>query len=222
MKTQTLASGIIKTIALVALNMDKGVYPHKYKTKFNQVELRQEITSTYPAAKVGNDKADNLFATEDFNLGEGKSYTETRVTWMEVPLTATIEQVQQLLDANPTACIQKHIASKPILTSDQERAVMNGITDREGNKISGDEVLANIVKNQLVRNSDGDLVDAKGDLIEEQEEGVVAPEDVHRLQYRALYFKKEYTEDIDTRIKTGERVAVAPTQSVPATEVVKA
>jgi hypothetical protein len=91
------------------------VTPHAYKSGVNQAQVRQIITKKYPSVRVGNNLQDTLVGKEEFNL-PSQNFDETRVTWLDVPTTWTVTEVQEALAKQPNALIYKYISSQPIFT----------------------------------------------------------------------------------------------------------
>jgi len=130
------------------------VTPHAYKTGVNQAQVRQIITKKYPSVRVGNNLQDTLVSKEEFNLPT-QNFDETRVTWLDVPTTWTITEVQEALAKQPKALIYKYISSQPIFTDGD----LNWI-----DKLSAeDDDLAKQFVNerrakQLVKTSEGEII----------------------------------------------------------------
>lgn len=91
--------------------------------------LSQEVvtTSSYPGARYSNELSDSLFSDEDFGA-EGKTYTnvEKRVTFMNVPVGTTIEQVVEGLAKHPNARIYKILSCEPTITEGQQYRISRG------------------------------------------------------------------------------------------------
>ena len=102
-------------------------------------QLRQVIKTitTYPSTVIGDGVSDNLFDDNEFSLSEGKSYEneETRVTWINVPDTCTIQVLQQRLDnlkaQGKQPCIMKVVSNEPILTDNQKNAIDRGLKTKD-------------------------------------------------------------------------------------------
>lgn len=91
-------------------------------------QIRSVVTSTYPEAGVGNSLNDSIFGEDDFGFGQGKSYPEKRVAWIDVPAGTTVEALQAKFNANPQARIYKILSLQPVLTDEQKRAMQNGLS----------------------------------------------------------------------------------------------
>jgi len=121
-----------KTLAAITVD---HVQPHKYKGDkgIDSAQLRQIMTTTYPSVRIGNSKSDGLFNQEDFKLLEGKSYTSTRVTWINAPSGTTVQQIQELLASKPNACIYRTISFRieDVLTDEQKQAISAGLRSVE-------------------------------------------------------------------------------------------
>lgn len=202
-------TGIVTSYGKITVDEVKD---HKYKSDRKQAQLRQEITTTYPGARANNSKTDSLFGEEDFGFKGGQDYIEKRVTWIDVPTTATEDMVLANLAKFPDARLQKHMSNSPILTDEEQYAVDNGITQRDGTIVPGSEIYDRIERRQRVRNADEELIDINGEFIYEDSEGNVALEDHNRIQYRAIYFRNTAVADIDNRTQPKkDRVVVAKT-----------
>lgn len=125
MKKQTL-NGITKTFGAITVD---SVGPSEYKEGVLQAQIRQVVTTEYPSKRVDNSLQDSLFATEDFNLGAGQTFESTRMAWINVPLTATAEQVSALLDTKENARVCKKYSNKllDVLTDEQKYAIAKGL-----------------------------------------------------------------------------------------------
>lgn len=121
--------GIVKKVVPGAVQLDKMYKSDYQKDKTQTVQLRQEVTVTsiYPSTQP---KTGGLFDVADFGI-EGKEYTskEERVAWIDVPETATAEQVQERLDKLPNKGIMKILSNRPILSANQKNAISRGIAE---------------------------------------------------------------------------------------------
>jgi hypothetical protein len=120
-----------------------NVSNNNVKPEFDQAELRQTTTTSYPNKKIGQ-----TFVGEDqFNL-PSTDFTGTKVAWVNVPKGYTIEQAITDLAKYPNARLQKVLSLEPILSDDDKWAISN-IADVT------EETFAN---RQLVRNQAGEVV----------------------------------------------------------------
>ena len=103
--------------------------PHLRNGKKQQAQIRNSVKSTYPEAGVGNSLNDSIFPEEEFGFGEGDTFIEKRVAWMDVPAGLTLDQVQAKLDGFPHARIYRVLSLTPILTDEQKRAMSSGISE---------------------------------------------------------------------------------------------
>lgn len=90
----------------------------------DQAQLRQVVTSLYPSVQ-GND----LFNSKEFG-GESAKYDSTRITWLDVPVGTTAEEVQKRLDEFPNARIQRTLGLKINLSASQIQARAAGINTK--------------------------------------------------------------------------------------------
>ncbi len=133
------------------------VTPHAYKSGVNQAQIRQIITKKYPSVRVGNNLQDTLVSKEEFNLPT-QNYDETRVTWIDVPSTWTVTEVEEALGKQPNALIYKYISNQPIFTDGD----LNWI-----DKLSSedDELAKEFINErkaaQLVKTADGEIIPDK-------------------------------------------------------------
>jgi len=117
------------------------------KPEFDQAQLRQTTTTSYPTKKVGS----TVFAEEDFGLPTN-DFVGTKVAWINIPKGSTIEQVAENLAKYPKARLQKQLSFEPILTDDDKWAISN---------------IANVTEEtfaarQLVKNKDGVIMLVNG------------------------------------------------------------
>lgn len=152
------------------------VAPHTYKAGISQAQLRQDVITTYPSARVGNSKSDSLFSIDAFNLPDGQSFNSTRVTWINVPDGTSVDQVIEALTATPNGRIYCQISYKveDVMTAEQHQAVSAGL-----------RTLADFqdqLRVRAVNESTGEVVEIEG-----------AP------QYRQNFFSKVAKADDDFR-----------------------
>lgn len=187
------------TIVFNSISVD-SVKEHTFKADRFQAQLRQVVDKNYPGGKISSDKQDSLYDLSSFGF-KGQSFQENRVCWIDVPKGATQEQVQTLIDNHPQARIYKVLSSDPILTDSQEQAIAQGLTTLEV-----------IADRQMIRNSDGKLIDRGGQVIPEP----VSSFDKGRIQYKALYFSKTAKADEDYRKPIASLPHVVMTVEQPA------
>ncbi len=154
---------------------------HIRSPKKEQAQLRMKVISTYPEAKAGNSLNDSIFESKDFGFGDGQTFEENRVGWIDIPKGTTIEAVRSMMKHYPNARIYRVLSLEPILSEEQRSAMANGISkDTDGNTIN----MAYYKKVQMVRpNSESDeLLLFKGS-----------------VQYRVTAFSRDGKEDMDLR-----------------------
>lgn len=170
-------SGIKKTYGKITVD---NVKPDEYKKNLGSAQLRQTVIKSYPTTQVSNNMSDSLFSIDSFDLEGGKEYSEDRVTWISVPLDATVKQVEDMLSKCADACIYKVLSHEPILTSGQEYALEQGLKD-----------LSDYENSQRVCDNDGNpIADANG-----------------AIQFSAKFFSKTFREDQDRRTVSNPIVA---------------
>jgi len=142
--------------------------------------LKQKVTtvSTYPGAKHSNNMQQNPFAEQiSSNDGAVIENTETRVAFLDVPRTYTVEQVNAGLPAN--SVLYKVMSNKPILTDNHQAAINSGKTTIDA-----------IATSQVSRYGEGSA--NAGKLILDKAHGFIP-------QYRKIFFWSSPKEDIDLR-----------------------
>lgn len=119
-------NGITRTFGAITVD---SVSASQYKSHCDQAQIRQTVTTTYPSKQVGNSESSLLFSTAEFKIEPGKTYTSTRVTWVDVPKGTTKEQVEERLKAAQFGRIQRKISLKveDVMTEQQKYAVSSGI-----------------------------------------------------------------------------------------------
>lgn len=159
------------------------IKPHIRSPKKDRAQVRMQVITTYPEAKAGNSLNDSIFDSKDFGFGDGQTFTENRVGWVDVPKGTSIEEVRTMLAKYPDARIYRVMSLDPILTDEQRNAMANGISeDAEGNTIN----MAYYEKAQMVRpNSESDEVILYKNL----------------PQYRVTAFSVNGKKDVDLRSK---------------------
>ena len=175
-------SAIKRTESMIEV---EEVNPHISNAKKMQAQIRMVVQTTYPEAQVGNSRNESIFNAKDFGFGDGETYDENRVAWIDVPIGSTVEGVQAKMDGFPEARIYRILSLTPTLTNEQVRAMENGFSkyvDEDGVEKPID---MNFYMNKQRIPSpaeDVDFADFKG-----------------LPQYRTTFFSSDGKEDIDTR-----------------------
>lgn len=173
--SEVASTGIRKSESPITID---EIRPHLSNSNKKVAQVRQVVTSEYPAARGGNSLQVGIFAPEEFG-GGGQTYQENRVAWLDIPASATMQQVQDRLNALPNARLYRILSLHPILTDEQKRAMETGLSkDSEGNLIT----IEHYKQNQRVIDANENPVDYKG-----------VP------QYRRIFFDPQGKADIDTR-----------------------
>jgi len=153
-----------------------------------QAQLRQQVEETY-GRRANNSRTDSLFDDADF--GEElttQTYTTTRVAWINVPSSSTVESVAALLAAHPASRIYRILSFDvtDVLT-DEQRAVWSNSSydfDRES-----------VIERMKVRDADGEIV----------------LDPVYKCpMYRQSFFSKNGHEDLDYRAESAKRLGLTP------------
>ena len=153
----------------ITVNADKGIYKTDVSNKM-QVELRQEVVTSYPSIKLGNNKADALFTNDEAGV-KTQDFVDTRVAWLPVGNITDIDAVTTKLESLAKATLYKVLSLQPILTDNDETAIANELT-----------TLEHIATKQRTKDKDGNIVNFKG-----------------LPQYRRVFFSTEGKADIDLR-----------------------
>lgn len=124
MKTVDRGNGIKATYGPITVD---HVEPSQFNDEKWQAQVRQLVTTMYPAQRNHDSLSDGLFEPDAF--GEGQDFPEKRVTWIPVPAGTSVEDVKTLLAQVPEACIQKTLSLEPILSDEQINAMSNGLSD---------------------------------------------------------------------------------------------
>ena len=142
-----------------SVNFNNIVVSRVYNSQYQKAgtvtaELKQtvETTTKYPSSGIGTD--DNLFNIGDFSELESPEYknTETRVYWMNVPAGTTVQDVQMKLKQAPNSKLVKILSNRPIVSSNQEYAISQGLMSME-----------QIAQSQAVKDPNGNLVMRNGE-----------------------------------------------------------
>lgn len=182
MSAVTEQNGIKKNVQEGALNVSR-IYTADYQKEGTvTAEIKQVITTvtTYPTKQVVTNLQDNIFSMDDFGF-EQRAYEnqETRVAWLDVPVGTTEEQVAAKLADNPKARIYKILSNRPILSSSQQYAIGNPEIN---------VTLDTFAERQAVRYPEG-----------HSQAGRLALDANAKIQYRAVFFSSQGTEDSDAR-----------------------
>jgi hypothetical protein len=137
-------NGIKKDVTYGNITIDEvspGNFAKKDKNgkEILTARLRQIVTTvtTYPSAQVSDELSDNLFATEDFNLGDGQEFTnlETRICFLKVPAECTVQQLEMMFknlkEEGKKPCIVKMLSNEPILEKRHMRSIDIGQRTKE-------------------------------------------------------------------------------------------
>lgn len=167
-------TSVIKDVKHGAVTIDK-LYKSDYQKKGTQsVQLRQEVVtkSSYPSVQP---KTGGLFSTAEFGL-ETQDFEskETRIAWIDVPETATVDVVATRLAALASKGIMKVLANKPILNANQKNAIERGIAEMD-----------TFANSQIVRYPD-----------EHEKSGEIILDKNGKIQYRVNNFEPEMTNDV--------------------------
>lgn len=193
MKTKTieLNRGIKQKFNPITVDMLREPLGEKAKEVKQTAQLRQVVTTVYPASSFGNEFQDALGSAPD-----GEAYDENRMAFVDVPKNVTEEQVQAMIDELEDAVIYK------IITSDYSELLTSNQINWAERMIESDEekvaYFENIRNNLLVKNSDSEAIDRKGNVIDNP------TSDNPRCQYKATYFSKTARADVDTRLSVEE------------------
>lgn len=146
-----------------------------------QAQIRQIVTSVFPSGKVGTSLSDSLFDQDEFSFDEVE-YDENRVTWIDVPTGTSKEEAEERIKKFPEACIYKVLSSKVILTTEQESAILAGLTSKAIIEARQKVVYGELDKEGNANPKAGQLITWGG-----------------KPQYRTMAFSKEHKSDIDLR-----------------------
>jgi hypothetical protein len=160
------------------------VKPHISSKKKAQATLRMKVKSVYPESGVGNSLNDSPFGTSAFGFGDGQSFIEERVAWIDVPVGSTVQSVQEQLDKFPKARLYRVLSLEPVLSEQQKRAMEAGISTYSDEQGNPSRVDMNYYKGKqaVVDKTTGEVITYKG-----------------KVQYRIIAFSTSGQADIDMR-----------------------
>jgi hypothetical protein len=109
------------TKSTIVPGSDNFIAENIYKPGMNQIMVKQIVKTTYPSARVTNSLSDSLFDNSDFDLEEGKSYEKTRVCWLNVPKSKSLDEIKKMIESKPNCRIWARISENvlDILTPEQ-------------------------------------------------------------------------------------------------------
>lgn len=187
-------SNIRKEVEISALTVSRVFKSDFQKEGTLTAELKQVVTtkSFYPTKSVSNSMNDNIYAMADFGFEE-KDYEskETRVAWIDVPLTSTVETVTAQLATLPKANLYRTLSNRPIIADTEQHAIENPDLPNV--------TLDTFAKKQVVRIPE----------TAEENAGELALKD-GKLQYRRIAFSKLGKEDSDVRNTTPSDFYASP------------
>lgn len=162
-----------------------GLKAHLSNPKKQQAQIRMIVTKTYPDGKAGNSLNDSIFTNDAFGFGEGSSFEDKRVTWIDVPAELTKAEVEAQLKKYPNARLYKVLSYdiNDVLTEEQKSAMESGLSS----KTLDDYKEALCVKNAET----GEVIMHNG-----------------KEQYRTIGFSISGKEDVDLREKAPESVSI--------------
>lgn len=147
-------------------------------------EIEQVVitTSFYPAKKVSSDMQAGLFSLAEFGYAETPyESTETRISWVPVPVDSTVEEVAVRLAVMEAAGATNYkvLANEPILDENQKFAI--GAKRRTKDQFAA---------TQVCRYPKGHA-----------DEGKLILDENHNPFYRRIFFMDKPQVDIDARDK---------------------
>lgn len=163
--------------------------PEFQKEGFESAQLRQVIKSIsyYPAKKVTSNMHDNLFSNDELGIKEQEFESEeNRVTWMDVAIGTTVEQVTKRIADVKTATLYKILSNKPIITDNQENAIARGF-----------RTMDDFANTQAVRYPEGVTKSIGG--VNTDVSGTLVLDNNDKIQYRRVFLSKVDKADIDLR-----------------------
>lgn len=173
-----------KLFSPITVNLDKGIYKNEVSGKM-EVELRQEVVTSYPSIKLSNNLSEALFTEAEAGIKK-QSFTETRVAWQKVGNITDIDAViTKLADLN--AKLYRVLSLNPILTDSDKSAITAELTTKE-----------NIASKQLlVNNTTQEPILYEG-----------------KLQYRRIFYSNTSIEDVDYRVEQLAKIKLSSIQLV--------
>lgn len=158
-----------KSFSPIQVNLEKGIYRNEISGKM-EVELRQEVQTTYPSIKLSNSLSDSLFTEAEASI-KTQVFTESRVAWMKVGEINDIDAITTKLAEMQNPTLYKILSLNPILTDSDKGAILAELTTEE-----------KIAEKQKVLNEKGEVVLYNG-----------VP------QYRRVFYSNTSKEDVDYR-----------------------
>lgn len=194
METNVTNSSAIRKEVIVGQLTVSRVYKSDYQKEGTlTAELRQEIhtTSYYPSKVIANSLNENIFAQSDFKFEEQKyENKETRVAWIDVPESSTIQDVEKKLAEFKNARLYKILSNRPILADTEKYAINNEQLD-----IS----LDTFANRQVVRYP-----------MNHPQAGEITLDINGKVQYRRIAFTAQGKEDEDLRTQEPENYYASP------------
>lgn len=137
MKTEVIElQGIKKEKTFMPMEVSR-VYTSEFQKKGTlTAEIKQVVktVTTYPGISVSNNLHDNVYSITDFKTENQKfEDSETRVTWILVPDTETLEQTKEKVAKASEAGARTYriLRNHPIITESQAYAIETGQTTKE-------------------------------------------------------------------------------------------
>lgn len=150
-------------------------------------ELKQTVDtmSYYPSKSVSSNLQDNPFDLKDFGFSEQEfPSSSVRVAWIDVPADSTEEAVKAKIASLAKARLYRILSNYPIVSDRQQYAIDNpiaGATTQLSIEVLADRQAVRYPKDHPTHA--GKLImDTNG-----------------KPQYKAVFFKSTFTDDIDKR-----------------------
>lgn len=177
------------------------VREHTFREDVAQAELRQTVIRHYPSARPSNSLIDDLFELQEFGF-ESADFENERVCWINIPLGATKQQVEEKLAKFPEAVIYRILADnvEEVLSAEQLFAIKSDQYDYTMDQATKAHIIMLVGDDGVAR-----PVAASGEVltgsVELDENGRIAQilEPDANFQYASKGFSLQYKEDVDLR-----------------------
>lgn len=186
-----MASVITKITSKSPITFSRVFKNSFQKPKTLTLEIKQviETVASYPSQRVDSNLQDTIFPIAEFGIKPNEYPSkETRVAWILVPETTTPEQAVEGLKKYPNGIIYKILSNEPILDSNQEYAISQGLKTKN-----------DFADNQVCRYPEG-ATNKAGEAIG----GKLIVDKAGNAQYRRTLFMQNFQDDVDLRYGKSE------------------
>ena len=195
-----------------------SVGPHPFhEGERDQAQIRQVYITHYPSSRPNSSLVEDLFEISEFGLESSLDAENVRVTWIDIPLGTTQQQVEAQLEKFQESTVYRILGDdvRQVMTAGQMHAAHSDeYPDYDTDKAKRKHVVMRVNQKSglpVPITKDGQELEGSVTLTENGKVAEIIDET--GFQYRATGWARNYKEDIDLR-EPSERIVLAETSSV--------